>query len=186
MILSDKTIQEYIEDGRIRITPDFHFADITPAGVRVYLDRDILIPVPGQTVSLTKPTELEYEKIDLQKEGGYILEPGGFILASTYEKFCVDRDLLIFLDGRSTVARIGLTTHVTASVIDGKYEIPKSIVLEMKNLGSFNIHLNYKDPIGNVYFEELSTTVEQAIEDRYKEQEGVLGPNLHHKPNGRV
>jgi dCTP deaminase len=153
--------------------------------MRVYLDKNVLIPVAGQTVSLTTPTDLKYDLVDLEKNKGYVLEPGGFILASTYEKFCTARDLLIFLDGRSTVARLGLTTHVTASVIDGKYEIPKSIVLEMKNLGNFNIHLNYKDPIGNVYFQELTTSVEQEIEDRYKEQQGVRGPNLYHKPNGR-
>lgn len=185
MILSDKTIKEYIDSGRIQITPEFYYEDITPAGVRVYLGPEALVAVPGQTVSLTNPTELIYEKIDLTRSEGYLLEPGAFILAATQEKFCTSRDLLIFLDGRSTVARLGLTTHITAAVIDGKYEIPKSIVLEMKNLGNFNIVLHAGDPIGNVYFEELSEEVEQEIQDRYKVQDGVRPPNLFHKPNGR-
>lgn len=185
MILSDKTIKEYIGTGRIQITPEFYMDDITPAGVRVYLGDEILVARPGQTVSLTQPSELEYDSYKITKEKGYLMKPGDFVLAATHEKFCTDRDLLIFLDGRSTVARIGLTTHVTAAVIDGKYEVPKSIVLEMKNLGSFDIMLHAGDPIGNVYFEQLSSEVEQEIEDRYKVQEGVRGPNLFHKPNGR-
>ena len=185
MILSDKTIKKYIAEGKIQISPKFHAEDITPAGVRVYLDKDILVPVPGQKVSLTKPTKLEYKQIDMKKDGCYTLKPGEFILAATQEKFCTSRDLLIFLDGRSTVARLGVTTHVTAAVIDGKYDKPKSIVLEMKNLGVFEVQLCPGDPIGNVYFEQLTEPVEQEIQDRYKIQNGVRGPNLFFKPNGR-
>ncbi len=184
MILSDKTIREYVEKGKIQITPEFYYEDITPAGVRVYLDKKVLVALPDQTVSLTEPKDLLYEEFDIS-ESPFLLKPGDFILASTYERFCTDRNLLIFLDGRSTIARLGITTHVTAGVIDGKYEVPKSIVLEMKNLGDFTVALKYKDPIANIYFEELTCEVEQEIQDRYKEQLGVRGPNLFHKPNGR-
>ncbi|MFZ5424380.1 MAG: dCTP deaminase [Patescibacteria group bacterium] len=186
MILSDTTIKKYIESGKIEVKPDFDFQDISPVGIRVYLDKEILIPEPNQYVNLRQPTELKYKRIDI-REKGYILKPGEFVLGATFERIRTARNILTMLDGRSTIARLGLTTHITAGVIDGKYDTPKSIVLEIKNVGNFNFHLNYKDPIGMIYFVRLTEPVVHQIEDRYKAQSngGVMAPNLFHKPLGK-
>jgi deoxycytidine triphosphate deaminase len=80
-------------------------------------------------------------------------------------------------DGRSTVARLGVTIHITASVIDETFETPHVAVLEIKNVGNFKIRLNFKDPVAMMLFAELKDPVRcQALviclleESRHKYQ----------------
>lgn len=177
MILSDKTLINYLKSGKIEITPIVSQEDIRPAGIRVHLSDEILIPIPGQTVDLQNPSDLEYERLSIRDES-YTLEPGGFILAATKEKIKTSRDILTVLDGRSTIARLGLTTHITAGVLDGTMYTPQSPVLEIKNVGVFNIKLRYDDPIALVCFHTLSEKVVQEELPKYTAQEKVQVPAL--------
>jgi dCTP deaminase len=82
-------------------------------------------------------------------------------------------------DGRSTVARLGVTIHITASVIDGTFETPHVAVLEIKNLGNFKIRLNFKDPVAMMLFAELKDPVTQKIQTQYGGgQSKATPPNL--------
>lgn len=178
MFLSHSTIETYIDEGKIIITPDFDKKNIRPTGVRLHLAKDILVPEPDQTISLSEPDELIYKEIDLTTKEFY-LKPGDFILAATYEAIQTPPTILALLDGRSTVARLGLTTHITASVIDGTFETPHVAVLEIKNVGNFTIKLQYRDPIAMMLFTELSEPVTQKIQSQYGGgQHKVTPPNL--------
>src|SRR3989338_4695488 len=178
MFLSHKTIEEYIDQGKIIINPDFDKKNIRPVGVRIHLAKDILIPEPNQTVDLSGGPDLKYKEVDLTKEEFY-LEPEAFILGATYEAIQTPKNILAILDGRSTVARIGLTTHITASIIDGTFEGQHVPVLEIKNVCNFRIRLKYKDPIAMMIFAELKDPVTQKLKDRYsKKQNKVTPPNL--------
>ena len=77
------------------------------------------------------------------------------------------------------MARLGLTTHITASVIDGTFETPHVAVLEIKNVGNFKIRLKFKDPIAMMLFAELKDDVIQKIQSQYGGgQSKVTPPNL--------
>ncbi|MCP5940178.1 hypothetical protein NL351_30140, partial [Klebsiella pneumoniae] len=76
-------------------------------GIRVHLARKILVPHAGY-VDLSSPSELKYDTVDIEKDE-FILEPGAFILASTIERIKTAPNIIGFLDGRSTIARLGLT-----------------------------------------------------------------------------
>lgn len=154
MFLSHQTIEKYINEGKIIIVPEFDKKDIRPAGIRLHLAKNLLIPEPGQTVSLSEPQKLKYEEIDLTKNE-FWLEPGQFVLGATYEAIQTPKNLLAILDGRSAVARLGITTHITSSVCDGTFEAPNAFVLEIKNVGSSRVKLNFKDPIAMMIFTEL-------------------------------
>lgn len=52
MILSDKTIRNYISSGKIKIFPEFNLSDVRPAGIRLHLGSELLIPVNGQKIDL--------------------------------------------------------------------------------------------------------------------------------------
>ena len=177
MILSDTTIEELIDARKITIFPDFDKKNIRPAGIRLHLGAEILIPEPGQTTDLEGSNDLEYRKIELD-EKGYILKPNEFILGSTHEKFQVPRDILCHIDGRSTVARLGLSIHCTSTTIDGNFDEPRTVVLEMKNIGSFNIVLKPKSAIAMLTFSELSAPIQQMSQQQYKGQSGVVAPNM--------
>ena len=181
MFLSHQTIERYIDEGKIIIKPEFDKKNIRPVGLRIHLAKDILIPEAGQTVEIGSPIELKYKELDLTKEEFY-LEPGGFILGATYEAIQTPPDLLAILDGRSTIARLGLTTHITASIADGTFEMPHVVVLEIKNVGNFRVRLKFKDPIAMMVFAELKEPVVQKIQSQYGGgQSKVTPPNLNFK-----
>lgn len=170
-----------IDSGQLIVQPNFGKKNIRPLGIRIHLAKNILVPEEGQTASLTEPADLKYKEIDLEKETFY-LEPGQFILGATYESVQTPRDVVAMLDGRSTVARLGLTTHVTASVTDGIFEQPQVVVLEIKNVGNFSVLLKYKDPIAMMIFAQLTESVEQKMQSQYGGgQNRVTPPNLNFK-----
>ena len=178
MFLSHQTIEKYINEGKIIIKPNFDKKDMRPVGVRIHLAKDILVPEPNQVVEITRQQDLKYREVDLTKEEFY-LEPNGFVLGATYEAIQTPKNILAFLDGRSTVARLGLTTHITASVIDGAFEAPHVAVLEIKNVGNFKIKLKFKDPIAMMCFAELKGKVIQKMQSQYGGgQHKVTPPNL--------
>jgi dCTP deaminase len=181
MFLSHQSIEDCIDNGQIKIGPDFDRKNIRPVGVRVHLGKTILISEPNQTVDLTKSNELKYKEVDISQEKFY-LEPNEFILGSTFETFQTATNIITILDGRSTVARIGLTTHITASIIDGAFELPHSATLEIKNVGNFRIRLKFKDPIAMMLFAELKDNVTQKIQSQYRSGlDKVAPPNLSFK-----
>jgi dCTP deaminase len=178
MFLSHQTIEKYIDTGKIVIEPDFDKKNIRPVGVRIHLAQHLLVPEPDQLVSLSVGQDLKYNEIDLTKED-FVLDPGQFVLGASYEAIQTSPNILAILDGRSTVARLGLTTHITASVIDGTFETPHVAVLEMKNVGNFRIRLNFKDPIALMLFAELKEPVTQKIQSQYGGgQSRATPPNL--------
>lgn len=150
-------------------------------GIRVHLNDKILIPKPGQTVDLQNPKELEYDEHHL-KDDSYTIKPGEFLLASTFEKVKMDDSLVGFIDGRSTIARIGLTVHLSSTTIDGNHDETRAITLEMKNEGNFSIIIRYQDPVGMLTFAETKEGVEQRPQSQYRNQEGVLAPNMSFRP----
>jgi dCTP deaminase len=181
MFLSHRTIEKYIDQKKIIIGPDFDKKNIRPVGLRMHLGKELLLPEANQIVDLTMSTTLKYKTVDLTQEIFY-LEPGQFVLGSTYETIQTTPDILVILDGRSTIARLGLTTHITASIIDGTFEAPHAATLEIKNLGNFTIRLKYKDPIAMMLFAELKDPVTQELQSQYRNApHKVTPPNLDFK-----
>lgn len=178
MFLSHQAIEKYIDEGKIIIEPGFDKKNLRPVGIRIHLAKDLLLPEPDQIVNLTIAQDLKYRTLDLTRND-FVLEPGQFVLGASYEAIQTPPSILAILDGRSTVARLGLTTHVTASVIDGTFETPHVAVLEIKNLGNFRIELNFKDPIAMMLFAELKNPVTQRIQTQYGGgQSKATPPNL--------
>lgn len=177
MILSDKTILEYINSGKIIILPEFNIANIRPAGVRMHLGKELLVPKKNLTVNFEKEDQELFEKIEIPEQG-FVLKPDEFVLASTYEKFQVPRNIVCHIEGRSTVARLGLAIHCTSGIVDGNFEEPRTVVLEIKNISPFNLILKYMLAVAMVSFSELTTNITQASQKQYKGQSGVVAPNL--------
>jgi dCTP deaminase len=179
MFLSHQAIERLIDCGLLVVQPDFDKRNIRPLGIRIHLAKDILVPLEGQTVSLTGDSPApRYREVDLEKEEFY-LEPNQFVLGATHEAIQTPKDVLAILDGRSTVARLGLTTHVTAAIADGTFEQPHVVVLEIKNVGNFRVRLKRRDPIAMMVFAQLTDPIEQKIQTQYGGgQSKVCPPNL--------
>jgi dCTP deaminase len=177
MILSDVTIAELINSKQIIIEPEFDMKNIRPTGIRMHLGDELLIPEPDQTIDISGTESLNYQKVTIPKEG-YTMKPGDFVLASTYERFQVPRTIVCHIDGRSTIARLGLTVHCTSHTIDGNFDDPRTVVYEMKNMGPTNLILKPRVALALLSFTQLSTPIRQDSQQQYKGQNGVVAPNL--------
>ena len=176
MFLSDIKIKDLLEKGELSITPKPAEKDIRPNAIRVHLCHT-LIKYEDQTVDPTKDPEIQYSTINLTHQS-YTLKPGEFILGSTIESIKTPRDICGVLDGRSTLARLGLNIHITAAVTDGLYEDARTITLEIQNAGNMHLVLSHKMPIGSLLFAKLDQPVGQNTQDRYKDQKGATVANL--------
>jgi len=180
MFLSDTTIIKLLEQKKIEIHPRVHPDDIRPTGIRVHLSNEILIPIKNQIVDLEQTKEIRYDRLKLTKKG-FLLKQNDFILASTIERIKTSRDILGHLEGRSTIARLGLQIHCTSGVIDSNYDDPRAIVLEIKNIGVFDVLIKPRMPIGMLLLSKLSEPIMQKSQSQYRNQNGVEPPNIKYR-----
>lgn len=174
MFLSDKTISKYIYQGKIIVKGNLH---IETKGITVNLGDELLIPRDNQIFDTRNPSDLKYDKHDL-KEEPYILKPNDFVLGCTQQSIRTDKDIITLLDGRSTYARAGMTIHLTALVLDGVPFSSEISVLEIKNLGNFDIVLHEGERVGTYLFARLSEPIVGEKKSRYTNQRGVTPPRI--------
>jgi dCTP deaminase len=184
VILTSDTIKKFVEDGQISIRPRFDEKQLRPLGLRVHIGESVLIPDTNQIVDLSaaKPKEPTFQRLDL-RASPLVMKPGDFALASTVESLKIHQTLACRLDGRSTLARLGLLVHCTSETIDSIHQDFRSIVLEIANVGPFELTIQLTIPysygIGMIVFETLSAPVDLSLEqDQYKDQTVVTPPNL--------
>lgn len=183
MILSDRTIWECLRNGQIEITPSIGQTNIRPNGIRVHLSNQILIPPTDLLVDPLSPQKLDFQAIDISADP-YIIERGKFILGATIEAVRLSRSLTCHIDGRSTLARLGLMVHCSSSVFDNVHDEARAPTLELINLGPFDLKLSAGMPIAMLLFSQLSSEIEQASQEQYRGQTGPVAPNLAFRIRG--
>lgn len=176
-MLADVQIREAIEKNEIVIDPLYEDS-IYPSSYNFHLGRYILLPKPGQRIDPQDGNSPEYEKVDLNHDS-YVIKPGEFLLAQTDEKITLPNHLGMFFDGRTTLARLGLTIHQTATFIFPGHT-NSIITLELKNDGNHEIVLEKGLRIGKGIFFRSEVPVEIAYKDRgnYPEQNEVMGAKV--------
>lgn len=177
MILSDGDIKKALQEQRIVIDPAPDFAtQLGSCSVDFRLGRKFrvfnhskvaLIDTNNPNVTSDLMTEVEI------KDGEpFILQPGDFVLATTMETLTMPNNLLARLEGRSSLGRLGIVVHSTASVFDPGWH--GVAVLELGNLGRMPIALYAGMRICSFTFEELTSDSEHPYLTResakYKNQ----------------
>ena len=160
MLLSDKDIKKYIEQGKIKITPNDLDNYIQPASVDLRLGKHFLVfdKTKNYVIDPKRPIDEMMRKVEINNDGYFILHPGEFALGITYENITLSGDILGRLDGKSSVARMGIFVHVTAaSHFPGA---SSNMTLELYNASTIPVKLYYKMPIAQMLFEKLSSEVE--------------------------
>lgn len=112
MILSDRSIRDEIAAGRIVIDPLDESA-IQPSSIDVHLDRSFLVFLNHtRTVIDVKEDQRDLTRpVDIEEDGAFILHPGEFVLGSTREHITLPDDLVSRIEGKSSLARLGLLIH---------------------------------------------------------------------------
>jgi len=183
MVLSDKSIKEQLENGRIIIDPVDH-SDIQPASVDLHLDSKFLVftnsrqPYIDVKQSLDGLTEL----VEIDNDSPFMLHPGEFVLGSTTENIELPDDLVAGLEGKSSLGRIGLVIHSTAGFVDPGWK--GHLTLELSNLSRLPISLYFGMKIGQISFLELSTPAErlygsESLGSKYQGQTDPTPSRFH-------
>ncbi len=159
MILSDKDIKKALKTGKIGVTPLFPNS-IQPASIDVHLGADFLVFKNTDNVCIDpkEPIDDMMEATTINDKRQFILHPGEFALGMTYETVAVPHDMVVQLNGKSSLGRIGLIVHATAGYVDPGNTL--KITLELHNLANLPIKLYYKMPIAQVVFVKLTGMVD--------------------------
>ncbi|GAA3488579.1 dCTP deaminase [Streptomyces cremeus] len=176
VLLSDKDIRAEIDAGRVRIDP-FDASMVQPSSVDVRLDRYFRVfenhryPHIDPAVEQADLTRL----VEPEGDEAFILHPGEFVLASTYETITLPDDLASRLEGKSSLGRLGLVTHSTAGFIDPGFS--GHVTLELSNLATLPIKLWPGMKIGQLCLFQLSSSAEfpygsERYGSRYQGQRG--------------
>lgn len=177
MILSDTSIKKFIKQKFISIRPSVVDSNIRPTGIRLHLGDEISIPNENITVDLNQHQENLYRKINIGNTK-YTLKPQELVLASSLEEIKTNNELVCYIDGRSTLARLGLFVHCSSTTFDNIHEEYRTITFEIYNCGKFSVNLQYKSPIAMLSFIQLSSPITQKSQVQYKNQKGAQEPNL--------
>ena len=165
MVLSDRTIKEEIAGGRLVIEP-LDDGDIQPASVDVHLDRKLIVfRNRHSNVQVDVRTDLEDMKqvVELERDVPFYVEPGEFILASTLEDITLPDDIVGRLEGKSSLARIGLMMHSTAGYVDPGWQ--GHLTMQLTNVSRFPVSLYYGMKIGQLSLLRLTTPAERLYGD---------------------
>ncbi|MEO6826944.1 MAG: dCTP deaminase, partial [Microbacteriaceae bacterium] len=174
MLLADRDIKAELDAGRIALDP-FDPQMIQPSSIDVRLDRYFRL-FDNHKYAFIDPAEDQPELthlVDAQDGQPFILHPGEFALASTYEQITLPDDIAARLEGKSSLGRLGLLTHSTAGFIDPGFT--GHVTLELSNVATLPIKLWPGMKIGQFCFFQLSSPAEKpygsgAYSSRYQGQ----------------
>jgi dCTP deaminase len=190
MRLCDRDIEQHLAEGKIVIEPRPDSSRISGVSVDVLLGNEFRVfqAHTAPYIDLSGPKEEVSAAIDrvmsdeiyIKDTEVFILHPGELALAVTLESVTLPDNIVGWLDGRSSLARLGLMVHVTAHRIDPGWS--GRIVLEFYNGGRLPLALRPGMVIGALNFETMSGSAERPYNKRtnakYKTQQGAVASRI--------
>lgn len=171
MILSDKTIQSMLDKQTLTISP-MEKEQIQPASVDFRLGTTFGIVQDSSTGVLTMDKEIAYKTIQTDS---YVLLPGQFVLATTMEYFKLPDNLTAFVEGRSSLGRMGLFIQ-NAGWIDPGFE--GEVTLELFNANRCAIELRAGRRVGQLVFVLMDEAAQNPYNGKYQGQSGATGSRV--------
>lgn len=168
MLLSDEEIIA------LRPVEPFNLDQVQPASYDVTMGKAILIPSRGAFVTLgDKSIGEKYTEIYTP----YVLKSNGFVLCHTKEYVKLPANIAGKFEGKSSLGRLGLMTHITAGFVDPGFK--GQLTLEIKNVGPHDIQLVEGAKIGQIAFYELNRPAMRpygsaGLGSHYQNSEGVV------------
>lgn len=172
MILSDRTIIKMLEEKTLTVTP-LEKGQIQPASVDIRLGNTFGIVEDLPTGIVTLDEEIKYKTIETDR---YILLPGQFVLASTMEYISLPDNLTAFVEGRSSLGRMGLFIQNAGWVDPG---FSGEITLELFNANRCAIELRARRRVGQLVFAEMDAPALDPYRGKYQGQRGATGTRVH-------
>lgn len=186
MVLSDRDIKKALKNGKISITPAPNLKEqLGSCSVDLRLGNVFRIFEYSKNPYID-PSKKDYsneitKEVRIKDGEKFVMQPGDFVLAVTLENVKIASDLMGRLEGRSSLGRLGLVVHSTASIFDPGWD--GKPVLELGNLGRMAISLTCGMRICAMTFEQLSSVADvpyaKKVKAKYVFQDGPDESKIH-------
>ncbi len=175
-MLSNTDILSAITNSELTITP-FKPQMIRGCSITLHLGPLLLQPIPGKVADPREHTVPEYTSINISRTHPFELAPGGFLLGHTLQKVTVGPTLGFLIEGRSTLARLGLTIVQTAMIVYPGHR-DRAVTLELANHGPNIIRLYAEMKIARVALFRFPTPSSLTYDEdgKYRDQSQVGPP----------
>ena len=172
MILSDATLKSMIASGELGISP-LCANSIQPASVDCRLGGDYLVIEDRQMQVIDLDREIVYRQITSDE---ITIPPHSFLLATTMEYVRLPNNLTAFVEGRSSIGRIGLFIQ-NAGWVDPGFE--GQITLELYNANSLPIRLQSGRRICQLVFCSMDQAASEPYRGKYQGQRLATGSQVY-------
>lgn len=163
MVLSDRDIRQHIESGKIRLTPAIDFeTQLGSCSIDLKLGNVFSVFEHSKFpfIDLRNGVDMDQvmRQVKIRDDESFVLHPGQMVLGITRESMELPDDILARLEGRSSLGRLGIIVHGTASVFDPGWV--GNATLELGNVGIIPVGLYPGMRICSFTFEPLSSPAE--------------------------
>lgn len=164
MILSDRDIKAAIESGRVKIESDQPemFWHIHASSMDLRLGNTFKLYEHSKFAVLDPKNPETFagnmRTIQVPEGEPFIVQPGEFVLGVTSEKITVPDDLVVRVEGRSSLGRLGIVVHSTAGFVDPGFS--GTITLEISNLNRLPVALYPGMRVCQLAFEQMTSPAE--------------------------
>lgn len=172
MILSDKTIARMLKSRELVISPITE-GQIQPASVDIRIGNTFSIVEDSPSGVITMDQPITYKTLETDS---YTLLPGQFVLATTMEYFELPNNITAFVEGRSSLGRMGLFIQ-NAGWVDPGFK--GEITLELFNANRCAIEIKSGRRVGQLVFAEMDQNAENPYEGKYQGQRGATGSKVY-------
>ena len=179
MILVDWQLRDRIARGHIRIDP-FDPALVQPNSIDIRLGNHFVWYTPGEQVIDPYDKSTVTSGIDGKHADFFDLLPGQFVLAETLERIGLPDNIVATIEGKSSIARLGVTLHQTGGWIDAGFR--GSITLEMANVNARPVRVYAGMPIGQLVFyttERAENPYDKKADAKYLDQRQATLSRYH-------
>lgn len=164
MILSDRDIRAAIASGHVKIESDQPemFQHIHASSMDLRLGNVFKLYEHSKFAVLDPKRPETFQgnmrTITVQDGDPFLVQPGEFVLGVTQERITVPDDLVVRVEGRSSLGRLGIIVHSTAGFVDPGFS--GTITLEISNLNRLPVALYPGMRICQLAFEQMTSPAE--------------------------
>ena len=177
MVLGKSALRKELEGGRLKVSP-WDDELLQPASIDLRLGNQFLIPRPSAGAISRFGEPIPYEEIE---SDNFVLPGNSFVLARTREVVGFPNDLTAFVEGRSSIGRLGLFIQ-NAGWVDPGFE--GSITLELYNGLSHPIELRAGWRVCQLVVVRMEGDSEGGYQGKYQGQVATTGSKLFQDRDG--
>ncbi len=178
MVLSRNAIKAEMDTGRLTISP-LNEWQIGVSSIDLTLSDNLLVlPIPEEAGAIVEPAKSDFRVMSMLEERGkprsivasdpYIINPGELVIGWTKEYITLPTGLAARVEGKSSLARLGLSAHITAPTVIAGYK--GTLCLEILNGGPFRIQLVEGMQIAQLILERVELPTREGYSGQFQDQ----------------